>query len=195
MARKTQISKEVILEAAFQMLLRDGYVSINITSLAKEIGCSTQPIAWHFGNMEGLRTELLDYCVRFVGSIFGGIKREHIAEQLEDIASGYATLAFDYPNLYKYFYMSDVDGRKMDELTKHLRADNYEKAIQMLQEEYSISAKAALQHMINLQMYVHGIASYMVTQRNFTTKEEVLQMIHQANEAFLAYAKMEAGRT
>ena len=30
MARKTQISKEVILEAALKMLIRDGYAAINI---------------------------------------------------------------------------------------------------------------------------------------------------------------------
>ena len=187
MARKTQISKEVILETAFQKLLREGYASINITTLAKEMGCSTQPIAWHFGNMEGLRTELLDYCVRFLGRVFCGMKREHIAEQLEDIAAGYIELAFEYPNLYRYFYMSDVDGRKMNELTGHLRADNYEKAIGLLVQEYGCSREAALQHMIDLHMYVHGIASYVVTQRGFSSKEAVMQMIHEANEAFLRY--------
>lgn len=185
MARKTKISKEIILEAAFQLLVREGYVSINIKSLAKEIGCSTQPIAWHFGNMEGLKTELLDYSVRFLGRIFCGIRSEHVAEQLEDIALGYITLAFDYPNLYRYFYMSDVEGRKMNELTIHLRADNYEKAICMLQQEYDFSAEDALWHMVNLQMYVHGIASHMVTQRSFSSKEEVMKMVHCANEAFL----------
>ncbi len=189
MARKTQISKDIILEAAFQMLVREGYASINIKALAKEIGCSTQPIAWHFGSMEGLRTELLDYCVRFLGRIFCGIKSEHVAEQLEDIAFGYITLAFDYPNLYKYFYMSDVDGRKMNNLTKSLRADNYEKAVNMLQQEYGVSKEAALQHMINLQMYVHGIASCVVIQGGFSSKDEPMEMIHRANLAFLAQLK------
>ena len=74
MARKTQISKELILETAFRLLVRDGESAVNIKSLAREIGCSTQPIAWHFGNMEGFRTEFLDYCVRFLGRIFCGIK-------------------------------------------------------------------------------------------------------------------------
>ena len=48
MARKTTISKEVILEAALKMLIRDGYASVNVKTLAAEIGCSTQPIVWHF---------------------------------------------------------------------------------------------------------------------------------------------------
>lgn len=185
MARKTQISKELILETAFRLLVRDGESAVNIKSLAREIGCSTQPIAWHFGNMEGLRTELLDYCVRFLGRIFCGIKSEHMAEQLEDVAWGYITLAFDYPNLYRYFYMSESDGRKMNRLTKNMRADNYGRAVQMLQQEYGVSEKEALQHMINLQMYVHGIAAYTVTQGVFSSKEEVMEMVHKANLAFL----------
>ena len=56
MARKTQISKDIILEAAFKMLVREGYASINIKALAKEIGCSTQPIFRVYKNMD----ELLD---------------------------------------------------------------------------------------------------------------------------------------
>ena len=44
MARKIQISREKILEAAFQLLVQEGYGAINITSLAKKIGCSTQPM-------------------------------------------------------------------------------------------------------------------------------------------------------
>lgn len=54
MARKTQISKDVILQAALKMLIRDGYSAINIKTLSKEIGCSTQPLVWHFENMEGV---------------------------------------------------------------------------------------------------------------------------------------------
>jgi len=111
MARKTQISKEVILEAAFQMLLREGYSSINIKTLAAEIGCSTQPIAWHFGNMESLRTELLEYCLNFLKDRFS-TQGEHVSGILEGIATRYIELAFDYPNLYKYLYMSDTTVKK-----------------------------------------------------------------------------------
>ena len=61
MARKVSISKDVILEAALKMLIRDGYSAINIKTLAAEIGCSTQPLVWHFENMEGLRYALAQY--------------------------------------------------------------------------------------------------------------------------------------
>ena len=51
MPTSPKIPKETILQHALEMLIRDGYSSINIKTLAKKIGCSTQPISWHFGNI------------------------------------------------------------------------------------------------------------------------------------------------
>ena len=48
MPSSPKIPKELILEYALKMLIRDGYAALNIKALAKEIGCSTQPISWHF---------------------------------------------------------------------------------------------------------------------------------------------------
>lgn len=65
MGRKTQVSKDVILQAALEMLIRDGYSAINIKTLSKEIGCSTQPLVWHFENMDGLRKALANYALMY----------------------------------------------------------------------------------------------------------------------------------
>ena len=188
MARKTQISKEVILETAFQMLLRDGYASIGITSLAKEIGCSTQPIAWHFGNMDGLRTELFEYCLMFLKDHFT-VADEGVSGILDGIASRYVELAFDYPNLYKYLYMSEQDGERMASTARSLRVENLDKVIKMLEKEHGILVDDARKYLRDLQLYVHGIASFAVTKITFASKDTVMQMVHDASEAFLEYLK------
>lgn len=188
MPRKTQISKEVILESAFNMLIREGYTSINITSLAKEIGCSTQPIAWNFGNMEALRTELLEYCLLFLKDRFV-VDGESVSGILEGIAFRYVELAFDYPNLYKYLYMSEQEGKKIASIAQGLRAENQDKIIHMLEKEHSISEKVAEKYLLNMQLYVHGIASNAVTKISFKSKEVIMQMIHDASEAFLKQLK------
>ena len=46
MPTSPKIPKETILQYALDMLIQDGYSSINIKTLAKRIGCSTQPISW-----------------------------------------------------------------------------------------------------------------------------------------------------
>ena len=188
MARKTQISKEVILASAFDMLLEEGYAAINITRLAKKIGCSTQPIAWHFGNMETLRAELLTYCLEFLRDRFA-VEETSVSGALDGIAYRYVELAFDYPNLYKYLYMSEQDGAKMADMAQTLRAENRDKVIHTIEKEYGIAAVEAEKYLLNLQLYVHGIASFAVTKVAFLSKEQAMKMIHDAREAFLEQAK------
>ena len=63
MPSSPKIPKETILQHALEMLIQDGYASINIKALAARIGCSTQPISWHFGNMENFRNALTEYAL------------------------------------------------------------------------------------------------------------------------------------
>ncbi len=184
MARKTQISREVILDTAFRKLIRDGYSTINITTLAQEIGCSTQPIAWHFGNMEGLRNALLQYSLAYMRNHFA-LNGDATASMLTEIVRRYIDLAFDSPNLYKYLYMSDQDRAQTEELIHAVRFQNNEKLLSLLQEEYGVSREATQRYLLDLQFYVHGIASSVVAKVPFSSKEDVMSLIHDANEAFL----------
>lgn len=188
MARKVQISKEVILKNAFEMLLQEGYSAINITSLAKKIGCSTQPIAWHFGNMEGLREDLFVYCLGFLRDNFT-IEGDKAADILEGIALRYIKLALDYPQLYKCLYMCELDAEKIMTVAQELRSENQSKVVKIISEEYGLSLEDTEKYMMDIQLYVHGIASYAVTRVSFTSKEVIMQMIHNANEAFLRFYK------
>ena len=184
MARKTQISREIILEAAFQMLLRDGYSTINITSLAREIGCSTQPIAWHFGNMDGLRDALFRQCLMHIRDHFA-ISGNSASSILEETQRRYILLAFDYPNLYKYLYMTDHESNHAKELVAALRFPNYEQILCQLQQEHGVSQSAAQRYLLDVQLYVHGIAACAAANIPVSFKNNVLTIIHDANEVFL----------
>ena len=184
MARRTRISREIILNTAFQKLVRDGYAAINITSLAQEIGCSTQPIAWQFGNMEGLRDALLRHSLDYMKNHFT-LSGDATAPMLTEIVRRYIDLAFDSPHLYRYLYMTDQERKQTEELIQALRFPNYEKILCLLQKEYGVSQQAAKQYLLDLQLYVHGIASCVVAKIPFASKEDVLSMVHGVNETFL----------
>lgn len=184
MARRTQISREIILSTAFQMLIRDGYSAINITSLAREIDCSTQPIAWHFGSMDGLRDALLRHSLEYIRNHFD-FSRTSATSVLVEVQRRYIDLAFNSPNLYKYLYMTDHDRGQTDELVQSLRFPNYEEILCSLQQEYGVSKHAAQRYLLDLQLYVHGIASCAVANIPVSFKENVMTMIHDTNEIFL----------
>ena len=105
MGRKTQISKDVILQAALAMLIRDGYSAINIKTLSKEIGCSTQPLVWHFENMDGLRRALADYALMYANekmcpSTNGAINA------FEQVGRAYIKMALYEPNLFQFVFLN-----------------------------------------------------------------------------------------
>ncbi|MCR4585727.1 MAG: TetR/AcrR family transcriptional regulator, partial [Lachnospiraceae bacterium] len=57
MGRKTTITKDMILEAAYELLDGSGISSVGIKQIAASLNCSTQPVSWHFGSMMELRKE------------------------------------------------------------------------------------------------------------------------------------------
>jgi len=44
MPRSTIIAQEVIIEAAFELVRKEGFEVLSTRNIAKQIGCSTQPI-------------------------------------------------------------------------------------------------------------------------------------------------------
>ena len=63
MPAKKQITKDMILATAFEMLRTRGMDAVNVKSLAKQLNCSTQPIYLSFDSMDALRTILSSMAV------------------------------------------------------------------------------------------------------------------------------------
>ena len=104
MARKTQISKEVILQTALQMLIEDGYSAINIKTLSQKIGCSTQPLVWHFENMDGLRKALAEYALNYANEKMTP-KEDSAVMPFEQVGNAYIKMALYEPNLFKFVFL------------------------------------------------------------------------------------------
>ena len=192
MPSSPKISKQLMIETAFQMLCREGYGAINIKTIAQEIGCSTQPISRQFGSMEGLRKELLDYCIEFLEEFFKA-EGDTAFDIIMGISVGYINLAFDYPNLYKYFYMSETEGERMSMIAQNLRVTSLAILLERLEKEYGITKDAANRFINNVTFYVHGIASYAAVGFGYYSKDKVTKSIHRAIESFLGQAKAESG--
>ena len=106
MARKTQITEERILRAALDMLIRDGYSSINIKTLAAEIGCSTQPIMWHFESMEGFRSALAGYAYSYAKEQMHPAGTDPVTA-FENMGRAFIHIAVHEPNLYRFLYLDE----------------------------------------------------------------------------------------
>jgi AcrR family transcriptional regulator len=183
MARKATISKEVILDAAQKMLIRDGYASVNVKTLAAEIGCSTQPIVWHFENMEGLRRALAEYAMAYAAKKAVSDSANKL-ESFEFLGRSYVKMALKEPNLFKFLYLGENPMGKPYNLKDVGRAKNKE-MIAMIAAQTGLNEEQVIRFVRNTIIYSHGIATMLATGVLKGTEKEMIDMINKAADAFI----------
>ena len=183
MARKVTIGREVILESALKMLIRDGYSSVNIKTLASEIGCSTQPIVWHFENMDGLRAALFEYA-RIYAATSAASGRNDV-EGFEAIGAAYVRMAINEPNLFKYLYLGEAPFAQTHNVKDIATGEHNAEMIKKICDQTGLKRQAVIRYIRNTIIYSHGIATLVATGMFTATEKEMMKMINNAADGFL----------
>lgn len=177
MGRKTQITKETMLQAAYEILLEDGYSMVNIKTIAAKVGCSTQPISWQFGNMQGMRKELYMFSIE---KLYGGIEEKlskmNAIEAFFETGKLYISNAIDYPNVFRFLCVDDPSDIVGDHepIESHL-GDEFIK--EMLARELAISREIVEKLVVDVVIYTHGLATMLLWDYFELDKQTAFQMI------------------
>lgn len=187
MGRKTQISKDVILQAALAMLIRDGYSAINIKTLSKEIGCSTQPLVWHFENMDGLRKALADYALMYANEKMCPSTNGAI-DAFEQVGRAYIKMALYEPNLFQFVFLNGSGCYPTGDASMLIKDKDHAELIKIIAKEFQISEQNAGQYIQNSIIYTHGVAAFVATGTINIPEKEIMILIKQAANNFLIQA-------
>ena len=108
MPRKTVIQKEDIINAAVEIVRKDGYEALNARALANALGCSTQPIFSNFRNMEELtRSIILRSLEIYNGFVANEFRKPHDYPPYKTNGMAYIRFAMEEKNLFKLLFMRD----------------------------------------------------------------------------------------
>lgn len=176
MPRSVQITKEKILAAAIGILIRDGYYAVNIKSIAKELKCSTQPIAWQYGNMDNMREALTQEAVIYANQKMMPTSTNCI-EAFWQIGYAYINLAFDTPNLFRFVYMGESKNYCRGGFNSILTDKGNAALIDKLYQYLNISREQADMLFQRMLVYTHGIVSLVVAGVLNCTKEQVYSIV------------------
>lgn len=184
MPSSPKIPKELILEHALKILIREGYSALNIKALAKEIGCSTQPISWHFGNMEGFRKALAEYALNYANNKMRPTAENAIAA-FEQVGIAFIHIAVTEPNLFRFLYLEGYSGFPTDHFDAIVADKNNAELIKRISKNLAISEESAGRYLQNTIIYTYGIATLAATGIINATEEEMMQLVNRAADAFL----------
>ena len=183
---KVQVPRERILETALQLLIREGEGAVTIGRLARELGCSTQPISWTFGNMEKFREAFAQYVLDYINSrqetqgknplqIFGAVGVRYLKAALEE-----PNLIHFVRNNSRKFVSHGGIGTVFDEnKNRELRS--------VLSGFLGISEAAAAEFMQISITYTQGLVSLIVDGTITVTMEEAIARVQEVGMIYLVY--------
>ncbi|MBO4928146.1 MAG: TetR/AcrR family transcriptional regulator [Clostridiales bacterium] len=181
MGRKAKITKEMVLEAAYELLDESGIGAVGIKPIAAKLGCSTQPVSWLFGSMTELKKELYMYSAN---KVFGGLPEAMQGKDAVDafFVSGvwYISIACDHPNVFRFINVDDpvtTIGENIFGERSIFTEQMNGMAVDMLAEQFKISKEKVGEAVQNTVIYTHGLSVMMMWDSYRLSKEAACRMI------------------
>lgn len=116
MARKKTITKDQILNAAYEVVATEGFSKFTARNIAAKMKCSTQPIYLEFENMDDLKEALFDKIHHYLSTEVFPV--EHTGNLIVDLALNYVHFAKNESKLYRALYLEEYGGgQRMQEFS------------------------------------------------------------------------------
>lgn len=181
---KQRITKEMVVNAAFEIARSSGMEQVMVKNIADKIGCSVQPIYSYCKNMDGLRQDVILQVNRFI--------QEYVAAHInkDDLfrstGKSYIQLAKEEPHLFKIFILHQRQGiSSLDDL---YQAETNPQLAEIIADKLHISTTQPNNLHLNMLIYTIGIGTIFSVITPGISADEIFAQQETAYEAFLKQA-------
>lgn len=178
----TKITKEMILNTAFEIAREKGFEKISNRELAKKMNCSIRPIYYQFKNVEELNKELYKKIERYFYEflIDNMIKDVPLYKQ---IGINYIKFAIAENNLFRFLFMTEIK----DEPSAFITTDEkgFEEVVKAIKISTKLSDKDIKSFHIKMWIFAHGIATLSATKSVKFTDEQIQDLLSQEFQALM----------
>ena len=156
MPPKAKITAEMIAEAGLAVVRIAGQAALNIRSVAKQLGCSTQPVMYHYSTAEKLRAAVYAKADAFHSAY---LMQEEPGDLLLGIGLRYIRFAAKEASLFRFLFQSG--GLKDLPLARLTASPDSVPFVQAVAAGTGLSTEQAEAVFAQLFMTVHGCASLL----------------------------------
>ena len=177
-----KVSKEQIIDAAVDVLRDDGFSAINARSVAKKLGCSTQPIYFSFRNMEELKAALTERAIQMHTQRVRDSLRIHEGNdsRYSSYGMGFVKFAAEEKQLFRWFYLEgeQLGPYQNDVLTSEV--------ISVITEEFGYEEDVARRFHQDMVYFTYGLAILANTDHLHLTEAELREAFRREFRALIA---------
>lgn len=181
---KQRITKEMVVDAAFEISRRDGMDQATVKTIAERLGCSVQPIYSYCKNMDGLRKDVAERARNFVQRyVCAAIDRNDL---FRSTGHAYIKLAKEEPHIFRLYLFQEREN--ISSLEALYRAETNPAVAEMIAKELNISVSSAKQLHLHMLIYTTGIGTIYSITSSSISENEIFSQQEQAYQAFLKCA-------
>ncbi len=169
MPPKPKITKEMVIDAAFEVARKAGWENINARTVSDQLHCSTHPVMYHFATIEALKRAAYEKADRFHTEYLMNVSgsREEI---MLGIGLNYIRFAVEEPNLFRFLFQSGV--AQGSSLLEMIDSEALLPVLLAMQRGMDLNLDQTKEVFVTLSMFVHGYASLLAN--NATAFDEKL---------------------
>ena len=175
MPPKVKTTKEMVINAAFEITKASGIEAVNAKSVANYLNCSTQPVMYNFATVEELKLTVFDKAFAYMKEQVVFPKGKRSKYPMREVGLDYISFARSNPNLFQLLFESSYSERcPVDDLGVDL---DFQPVIEAFAEFLNTSVEEARAEWLIRYFMVHGIACRIVNQKVDYSDEQLLEFM------------------
>ena len=181
MARKETITKQMLLDGAFELLKNEGIEMVTARKLAAHIGCSTQPIFRIYSNMDELLAELFEIARNYYEEFCLNSKISY-NEPFVTLGMNYVEFAKNEQNLFKLLFLS---GNKYHTLYEVINGKENAFVMKEIRKIPNLDMDKVESIFTKVFIFMHGMASMTIAGEFDLSNDESRDMLNEAIMGFI----------
>ena len=172
MPPKSRITREMIVNAAVEVICEAGAEAINARTVAQKLRCSTQPVMYHFRAMEELKRAAYSQVDRLHTDYLMRSSGEN--DPLLEIGLNYIRFAIEEPHLFRFLFQSGY--AKENSLLDMIDSEELVPILSAMQAGLGLDPEKNKEVFLTVAMFAHGYASIIAN--NALEFDEELIAVH-----------------
>ncbi len=192
MPPKAKFTREEMIDAAFEIVRRDGFDALTARALGARLKSSPRPIFTVFRSMEEVQAEVIKKAKRLYESYED--KDMSAENPFKGSGTGYIRFAAEEPKFFQLLFMREKREVPSPETVLEQIDDYSEKILNAVESEYGLSREAAARVYLHLWLYSHGIAVAIATKICVFTEEQIDCMLSEVGAGIIRKIKQEESK-
>jgi len=152
---KARISKEMVIDAAFDVARESGAENVNARTVSEKLKCSTQPVLYYFDTIEQLKRAVYAKADSFHTEYL--MRHDLDTNPILSIGLNYIRFAVNEPHLFRFLFQSQ--NASEHSLPEMIDSTELIPVISAMQAALDMTKEQTKKVFLTISLFTHGYAS------------------------------------